>query len=357
MSRPSSGLDLPLGDRCSATAFAWARRTFGNRDGREGEPILRGEGTFASLVRVGGATLALTSDGIGTKVEVAERTGIYDTLGWDLVAMVVDDLAALGVEPTDLTNILDVDVLDHDVVDALMRGLHAAAAGARVAVVGGEIAELGSRIGGFGTGMHFNWCATAIGVLPPGQAPLDGRAVRTGDALVALESPGLRSNGFSLARRVLAAAHGEAWHQTPFDEHITWGEALRVPSRIYAPLVTDLLAEGIPLHAAAHITGGGIPDKLGRVLKPTGLGAVLDALPPPAPVFARLAALGPVPAEQAWHLWNMGTGMILVLPPEVAPDVCARAAAAGCPGCVAGRIRALRGIEIHGQGEVLTYGT
>jgi phosphoribosylformylglycinamidine cyclo-ligase len=356
MTPSAPGLDLTLGDRCSATAFGWARRSFGNRAGRDGEPLLDGAGTFASLVSVGGVTLALTSDGIGTKVEVAERTGVYHTLGWDLAAMVVDDLAALGAEPIDLTNILDVDILDHAVVDALMRGLHDAAAGARVAVVGGEIAELGGRIGGWGRGMHFNWCATALGVLAPGRAALDGRAVRPGDALVALESPGLRSNGFSLARRVLVAAHGDAWHTAPFGEGSTWGEALLVPSRVYAPLVVDVLAEGIPLHAAAHITGGGIPDKLGRVLKPNALGAVLDALPPVPPVFARLAALGAIPPAQAWHLWNMGTGMILVVPREAADALCERSAAAGFPGTVAGRIRDVRGIEIHRGGEVLTYG-
>ncbi|MBN1336913.1 MAG: phosphoribosylformylglycinamidine cyclo-ligase [Deltaproteobacteria bacterium] len=356
MTRPASGLDLSLGDLCSATAFGWALRTFRNRAGRDGEPLLRQEGTFASLVLVGDATLALTSDGIGTKVEVAERTGTYHTLGWDLVAMVVDDLVALGVEPTNLTNILDVDTLDLGVVDALMRGLHDAAIAARVAVVGGEIAELGTRIGGWGPGMHFNWCATALGILPSGQPPLDGRAVRPGDALVALESPGLRSNGFSLARRVLSARHGEDWHLAPFEDGASWGEALLVPSRIYAPLVVDALTEGVPLHGVAHITGGGLPDKLGRVLKPNRLGALLDDLPPVPPVFARLVELGPVPSRQAWHLWNMGTGMVLVVPPDHASALCERAAAAGCPARVAGRIRESSGIEIQRDSEVLTYG-
>jgi len=173
---------------------------------------------------------------------------------------------------------------------------------------------------------------------------------------VALESPGLRSNGFSLARRVLAAAHGEAWHRAAFDGATTWGEALLVPSRVYAPLVVDALAAGEPIHGVAHVTGGGIPDKLGRVLRPNGLGAVLDGLPPVPPVFARLAALGPVPPAQAWHLWNMGTGMVLVVPPEAAPALVGRAEAAGCPGRVAGRVREARGIEIHAGGEVLAYG-
>ena len=103
-----------------------------------------------------GVKIGMTSDGIGTKIELAERTGIYNTIGFDLVAMVADDLAANGIETVNLSNILDVDFLDADIVDQLMEGLYKAAKFANITVTGGEIAELGSRIGGYGDRMHFN---------------------------------------------------------------------------------------------------------------------------------------------------------------------------------------------------------
>jgi phosphoribosylformylglycinamidine cyclo-ligase len=344
---PHSGVDLSLGDRCSAVAFSWARRSFPNRAGRLGEPALEGNGTFANLMKFGPLTLGMTSDGIGTKVEVAERTGIYHTLGWDLVAMVVDDLVALGVEPVDLSNILDVDFLDEAIVDGLMRGLHGAADEAAVAVVGGEIAELGSRIAGFGKGMHFNWCATALGVLPAGRKAIDGRAVVPDDAIVALRGRGLRSNGFSMARRILETQFGADWHEAPFDDDRRWGEVLLTPSRIFAPLILNLLGSGFDLHGVAHITGGGIPDKFARVLRPNALGAVLDSLPEPLPVFEQLVRLGHVPTEQAWHLWNMGCGMLVVLPRVQAASMIAQASSRGFEAQVAGRVKKEPGISIQ----------
>jgi len=350
-----SGLDLDRQDRASTIAFEWARRTFGNRAGGSGLPVLGTGGFFANLMDFAGTTIAMTSDGIGTKVELAERTGVYHTLGFDLMAMVVDDLAAAGCEPVNVTNILDVDAADAAVVDDLMRGLHDAAAVARVAVVGGEIAELGDRIGGWGTGMHFNWCATAIGVLPPGREPLDGRRVEPGDVVVALRSDGFRSNGFSLVRRVMAAAFGPDWHQEPFGDG-TWGRVLLTPSRIYAPLVVDLLHAEVDLTGAAHVTGGGVPRNLARLLRASGLGADLDALFPPHPFMGELMRVGQIPAEQAYRLWNMGNGMLLTMPPE-GVDACLEAAATrGDPARVAGRVTTDPVIELRtGEGEELAF--
>lgn len=341
-----SGLDLGRQDRASAIAFEWARRTFGNRAGGPGLPVLGTGGFFANLMDFAGTTIGMTSDGIGTKVEVAERTGVYHTLGFDLMAMVVDDLAAAGCEPVNVTNILDVDAADPAVVDDLMRGLHDAAALARVAVVGGEIAELGDRIGGWGGGMHFNWCATAIGVLPTGREPLDGRRVGSGDAVVALRSDGFRSNGFSLARRVAAAAFGPDWHQAPLGE-TTWGRVMLTPSRIYAPLVVDLLRDGVNLTGAAHVTGGGVPRNLARLLRPSGLGADLDALFPPHPFMEQLMRVGGIPAEQAYRMWNMGNGMLLTVPPGSVEACLAAAAERNYPARVAGRVTTTPGIRLR----------
>jgi phosphoribosylformylglycinamidine cyclo-ligase len=357
--RPRSGLDVDLGDRCSATAYAWARMTFRNRAGRDGSPVGDLEGSFSNVIELGGSGLSMTSDGIGSKVELAERMGVYDTLGSDLVAMVVDDLAANGSEPVALSNILDVDRLDHSVVDQLMRGLCAAAETAGVAVTGGEIAELGERVGGYGTGMHFNWAATAVGVLPPGRQAIDGSRVAPGQAVVALRSRGFRSNGFSLVRGAMQAAFGSEWHTAAFDGERTWGGLLLTPSRIFARLLVGVLDAGLPVTGIAHITGGGIGAKLGRVLKRNGLGAELDDLFPAHEPMLRLQRLAGIPEATAYRLWNMGNAMLVILEREACEAMLRTSHERGFEARVAGRVTAESGIRIRSRGadpQMLTIG-
>jgi len=259
--------------------------------------------------------------------------------------MVVDDLAANGIEPTGLSNILDVDHLEESTVDLLMKGLHDAALAAGIAVTGGEIAELGDRISGWGDGMHFNWCATAIGILPPYAEPIDGTAVRPGDHVIALRSAGFRSNGFSLVRRVMQQKHGDDWHQADCDGR-TWGEVLLTPSRIYAGYLSNLAAAGTRPSGIAHVTGGGIAGNLARVLAPTNLGAHLDNLFLPHEFMARLQQLGDIPDRQAYELWNMGNGMLLVTSPPETEAVLEAMERADVEARVAGIIMDKPGIEI-----------
>jgi phosphoribosylformylglycinamidine cyclo-ligase len=178
---------------------------------------------------------------------------------------------------------------------------------------------------------------------------LDGAAIREGDAVIALRCRGLRSNGFSLARRVLAARLGPDWHAIRFD-HRTWGESLLSPSRIYNPLVTSLRRAGPGLRGVAHITGGGIPDKLGRTLRASGLGADLDGLLPPHDFVLALQEMGDIPEDQAYRHWNMGSGMLLILDPLTADQTLARIRAAGHEGTLAGRIVREPVIRIQGRG-------
>ena len=161
-----SGLDIDLGNLCSKDAFGWAKKTFANRNNKAGAAALKVDGVFSNMLQFGNQRIGIASDGIGTKIELAERTGIYHTLGFDLVAMVADDLATAGFEPTNISNIIDVNRLDRNAINALMQGLNEACNYCNMSISGGEIAELGDRIGGFGAGMHFNWCSTAIGILP-----------------------------------------------------------------------------------------------------------------------------------------------------------------------------------------------
>lgn len=354
-SRVTGGAAAAAERACSELACRWCEGTSANRAGRAGRVVDDVRGSFASLVRFGGLCLGISSDGIGTKIEIAERAARYDTLGFDLVAMVVDDLAAVGVEPVCVSNILDVDEPDPAVVDALMAGLHRAAAAARVALTGGETAVLGRRIGGFGLGMHFNWCATALGALPEGLEPIDGRAVAPGDVVLGCRGEGLRSNGFSLARTILTRAFGADWHEHALDGRTRWADALLEPSEIFAPRIVDLLASGVRPHGIAHVTGGGIPAKLGRVLAVRGLGAELTDLFPPPRVVAALRELGEVPAEEAYRAWNMGNPLLLVLDPRDVERAVARLGAGKDEVRVVGRVVAGSDVTIlPGRGETAT---
>lgn len=350
MSAPLPGLDIDRGNTCSRIAYGHARRTFALRAGTFGEVVPGLDGSFSNVVRFGDVRIGISSDGIGTKIEVAERVGRFDTLGFDLVAMVVDDLVSNGLRPTTLSNILDVDHLDERVVDELMRGLYEAAAQARIVVSGGEIAELGSRVSGWGNRMHFNWCATGIGYLPPGCSPIDGSGIQVGDAVISLRSRGFRSNGFSKIRMVMEGAFGPSWHTCWYDESHTWGEVLLTPSRIYAPAVVGLLDTGVPLAGIAHVTGGGIGDNLARVLRPNRVGARLDSLFPPWPFMLRLQDLGDVGEEEAHRLWNMGNGMLLVVRASHAQEACAMLKATGCEAQAAGEVTSEPVLRVQTRG-------
>ena len=308
-----SGLDIDLGNLCSKDAFGWAKKTFANRNNKAGAAALKVDGVFSNMLQFGNQRIGIASDGIGTKIELAERTGIYHTLGFDLVAMVADDLATAGFEPTNISNIIDVNRLDRNAINALMQGLNEACNYCNMSISGGEIAELGDRIGGFGAGMHFNWCSTAIGILPAQlEAPFDGTLIKEGDAIIALKGNGFRSNGFSLIRRIMQASFGDQWHLEAYDNEKTWGEVLLTPSLIFTPLITKMIHSNVKIAGIAHITGGGIIDNFQRVLKATGLGAQLDNLFEPLEVMQRLIALGNVAPEDAYLYWNMGNGMLLV---------------------------------------------
>jgi phosphoribosylformylglycinamidine cyclo-ligase len=314
-SRSSSSQNIPLSDLCSQTAFYSAKKTFANRKNKWGEAAPTLDHYYCQLLRTPTHTLAITSDGIGTKIELAERCEIYSTLGYDLVAMVADDIICSGAEPTHLSNILDVDALDSKIVGELFSGLQEAAEEVGMMITGGETAELGSRIGGYGSKMHFNWCATGLGVLPNDKKPIDGSEIQVGDAVLSLRSCGLRSNGFSLARKILNAQFGESWHKAYFTEEKTWGEQLLTPSLIYAPHILHLLQRGYPIRGIAHITGGGIAGNFERILAPWNKGALLDALYAPHEEMKQLQSLGEITDRQAYETWNMGNAMLLVVPP------------------------------------------
>ncbi|MEA3500432.1 MAG: phosphoribosylformylglycinamidine cyclo-ligase [Candidatus Marinimicrobia bacterium] len=316
-----SGININLGNSCSNIAYSWAKKTFINRSDGIGKPLTNLDGAFSNILNYNGTNIGISSDGIGTKIELAERTGIYNTIGFDLIAMIADDLIANGIEMVNFTNILDVDNLDENIINSLMEGLNKAANFSDVIITGGEIAELGDRINGFGNKMHFNWCGSGIGILPKGRSAIDGTKIKSGDVIISLRSRGFRSNGFSLIRKIMNDNFGNNWHERSYNENETWGEKLLTPSLIYTPLIKKILTKNLNIKGITHITGGGIIDNLARTLKVSDKGAEIDNIFTPLKVMRDIQKLGNVSEKQSYKLWNMGNGMLLIVDKTEVDDI------------------------------------
>ncbi|MBN2467762.1 MAG: hypothetical protein JXD19_06385 [Deltaproteobacteria bacterium] len=322
-----AGVNIRLGDEASRILYEAARQTWSNRSGRLGEVITPFDDfTGIRMIDIGslppGTLMAMGFDGVGTKVEIAERTAKHDTVAYDLFAMVCDDAVIRGGEPILVGTVLDVNTLggeEHSYLDfirALAQGYVNAAQEAGVAVINGELAELGARVQGFGP-FNYNWCAGVVWFAQR-ERMFTGFEIEPGDALVGLREQGFRSNGLSLVRSILSTHLGDAWQTRSWNEKKI-ADWVLTPSRIYTKPVAAMFGgvEGEPrahLHGVAHITGGGVPGKLGRILKPRNLGAHLDNLFPPGEFVLYCQELGSVPDNEAYRTWNMGQGMIIATP-------------------------------------------
>ena len=328
----AAGVSLEAGDRAVDLMRGAVART-------AGPEVMGGIGGFAGLFDAARLTayrhpvLATSTDGVGTKVVIAQRLGRYDTIGIDLVGMVVDDLAACGAEPLFMTDYLVFGVLRPERAAAIVAGIAEGCVRAGCALIGGETAEHPGHLGPD----DFDIAGAATGVAEAGRL-LGPDRVRPGDAVLALASSGLHSNGYSLVRRVIEAA-GLALDAEVPELARPVGEELLTPTAIYAQDCLALAAE-CDVHAFAHITGGGLAGNLARVL-PEGTGAVLErGTWTPPPVFAMLAARGQVPQAEMERVFNMGVGMAAVV------------AAADADRAV--RLLATRGVTAWQLGQVAT---
>ena len=283
--------------------------------------VLGGIGGFGGLFAFDAAgyrepVLVSTTDGVGTKALIATATGRYDTIGLDLVAMCVDDLVCQGAEPLFFLDYISIGKVDPDVIESLVAGVAEGCRQAGCALVGGEMAE---HAGVMEPG-EFDLVGFAVGAVER-SAMITGESVTPGDVLVALPSPGLRSNGYTLARRLMfdVAARGlddPAWDDA--DAPTVADELLR-PSVIYAPAVRALI-DAVPVHSVAHITGGGLPGNLNRVIGDAA-DAVVDPTSWEAPrIFSELQRIGDVDTDEMRRVFNLGIGMVVAVPPEVVAD-------------------------------------
>ncbi|HRW37049.1 MAG TPA: phosphoribosylformylglycinamidine cyclo-ligase [Aquihabitans sp.] len=257
--------------------------------------------------------LVSSTDGVGTKALVAQAAGSFETIGIDLVAMCVDDLVCQGAEPLFFLDYIAVGQLDPDHIEQLVEGVAEGCRQAGCALIGGEMAE---HPGAMEPG-EFDLVGFSVGVAERDQL-ITGEHVRPGDVLIGLPSPGLRSNGYSLARKVLLERA-----QLPLDgpayegAHHTLAEELLVPSVIYAPAVLNLLRH-VDVRAVCHVTGGGLAGNLVRVL-PKGVDATVDPTSWEEPrIFGEIRRLGEIDQDEMRKVFNLGLGMVVVVPGDEA---------------------------------------
>jgi phosphoribosylformylglycinamidine cyclo-ligase len=276
-------------------------------------------GHYASVLRVtDDLGIAIATDGVGSKLVVAEQADRLETVGIDCVAMNVNDLICVGAEPIALVDYLAVEEVDPERLARIGMGLKAGAEAAGCEVPGGELAILPELIRGHPSPQGFDLCATAIGTVAIKDIILGDR-IAAGDAIIGVPSSGLHSNGYTLARRALQEQGGLALDDTPAElGGASVADALLEPTVIYVRAVLELLRSGVDVRGLAHITGGGLTNIL-RL----GAGYAIEEPLPVTPVFDLVARLGSVETAEMWEVFNMGCGLVAIVPEADADDAAA----------------------------------
>jgi len=317
-----AGVDIDAGNRMVDLIKPLVRATA--RPGADAE--IGGFGGLFDLKRAGfkDPVLVAANDGVGTKVKIAIETGRHDTIGIDLVAMSVNDLVVQGAEPLFFLDYYACGKLEPEVGAAVVAGISIGCREAGCALIGGETAEMP----GLYSGDDYDLAGFAVGAVERGEV-LPRADIAGGDIILGLASSGVHSNGFSLVRKVVAKT-GLPWPApAPFAPEQTLGDAILAPTRIYVKSCLAAIRETKAVKGFAHITGGGFPDNIPRVL-PKGLGARIDltkvAVPP---VFKWLAAEGGIAQNEMLRTFNCGIGMIVVVAPKDAAAVAGALTRAG----------------------------
>jgi phosphoribosylformylglycinamidine cyclo-ligase len=320
-------------------------------------------GYFATLMHVPpGPPLALTTDGVGTKILLAREANRWEPIGIDCVANNVNDLICVGAVPLALLDYVAIDRIDEGVLDEVARGLFLGAELAGIAIPGGEIAQIGAMLADSGGGgPMLDLVGTAIGAMPPAGAPpvyrtpVDGSQVRPGDVIIGLPSSGLHSNGYSLARHALFAKGGLSLNDQVPGTGRRVVDALLQPTRVYVKAAEALWAAGISPRGMAHISGGGL---LNIARLAADVSYELDALPGPQEIFSLIADAGAVDAATMYATFNMGIGFCIVVAKseqQAALDALRRAgedpARIGWVTGRAGRSVSIPAVGLHGTGD------
>jgi len=329
-----SGVDTAAGDLAVELMKSAVTRT-------HGPEVLGGVGGFAgmfdasALLQYKRPLLASSTDGVGTKVAIAQAIDKHDTIGQDLVAMVVDDIVVVGAKPLVMTDYIACGKVVPQRIADIVRGIAEACEATGTALVGGETAEHPGLLGPD----EYDVAGAATGVVEA-EKMLQPARVQDGDVVLAMGASGLHSNGFSLVRHILAE-QGIDYHQHSAELGASYGEALLTPTALYtAPLLNVLQDASLDgaIHSLSHVTGGGIAANLARVL-PRGAWVEIERSSwSPLPVFRHLADLGGHTLESLEGAWNLGIGMFAVVSADRAPQVAAALTAEGLDTWVAGAV-------------------
>lgn len=304
----AAGVNIAEATRAKEMMRAAVRATFGPE-------VLSDVGSFGGLYdatalkAMAAPVLVASTDGVGTKTKVAARLGRWESIGADLVNHCANDILVQGARPLFFLDYIAASRLEAEQVATIVAGVAGACRAIGCALLGGETAEMpGVYVAG-----ELDLAGTIVGVVDRAQL-IDGRRIGPGDAVLSLPSSGLHTNGYSLARRVL---EGLDWDE-PRDDlgGATIGEALLLPHRAYGGEVAALAAAGVDIHGLSHITGGGLVDNPPRIF-PAGAGARLrrGAWPEP-PIFGLIQRRGDIATAEMMHVFNMGSGMLVIIPAE-----------------------------------------
>ena len=325
-----TGVDTAAGEKAVELIKEHVRSTF--------RPEVIGDiGGFGGAFALGGdrhrdAVLVASTDGVGTKSVVARLAGRYTTIGIDCVAMSVDDIAANGAEPLFFLDYISIGKLVPETIDEIVAGVADGCRQARCALLGGEMSEHGAVM----EPGEFDLVGFAVGVVE--RSRLLPAQVRPGDAVIGLASGGLRCNGYSLARRALLGVDSDDLDRPAWSgAHHSLADELLRPSVVYAPSMLEVRRQ-VEVHAYAHVTGGGIPGNLARVL-PDDCDAVVhrSAWERP-PIFAEVQTAGAVADEEMEQVFNLGLGMLTVVPGHAAHDALDAVRASGHEAWVVGEV-------------------
>lgn len=302
-----AGVDIAAGQQATRLMKDAVQSTYGPE-------VLAGIGAFGGLFDAGSLknmaapVLVASTDGVGTKTKVAAKLGRWDTVGQDLVNHCIDDILVQGARPLFFLDYVASSKLEPEQIAAIVGGMALACKNAGCALLGGETAEMP---GVYEPG-EVDVAGTIVGVVERASV-LDGATITPGDAILGLASTGLHTNGYSLARQALAPFDWDAPHPQ-LGQSI--GDALLAVHRSYLAPVQQLQAAGIEIKGLAHITGGGFVDNLPRIL-PDGIGAIIKrGTWPELPIFGLIQAEGKIPDADMFHAFNMGLGMLIVVPAE-----------------------------------------
>lgn len=287
----------------------WTEKTFNFRN-RVGSVKLKG-GYFSNVIDIGnGRGLAISTDGVGTKLLVAQMAGKYDTVGIDCVAMNVNDILCVGAEPVSMVDYIAITRPNTQLLEQVGKGLYEGAKRARINIPGGETAQIKEIIRGKKEGYEFDLVGTAVGLVDVDRI-IVGEKLQGEEIIIGFASSGIHSNGFTLARKVLLDSGAFTLDTYIPELGRSLGEELLEPTTIYVPAVVDILKEGIDTRALLHITGNGVLNLI-RVSSPVSF--VLDNLPAPCPIFSIIQKEGNISDEEMFTVFNMGVGFCLVVP-------------------------------------------